>query len=138
MNTKYVLNACSVIAFLTKEDGADITDNLIAEALDNKAELFMHKINFIEVIYDAWKTQGGSQAKTIFNNIKLLPITIVDSISDDLALEASRLKAGNRISLADAFALAVARLESATLVTSDHHEFDALEASGEATFLWIR
>jgi len=138
MNTKYVLDASSIIAFLTKEAGADITDNLISEALDNKAELIMHKINFIEVIYDAWKTQGESQAKSTFSGIKLLPITIVDSISDDLALEASRLKAGNRISLADAFALALARLESATLVTSDHHEFDSLEASGEATFLWIR
>jgi len=138
MNTKYVLDACSIIAFFTREDGSDIVMNLLNEALDNKADILMHRINFVEVIYDAWKTQGESKAKITIDRLKLLPINIVDFSSDEFALEVSRFKADNRISLADAFALATAKLENATLVTSDHHEFDALEAADEVAFLWIR
>ena len=43
--------------------------------------------------------------------------------------EAGKLKAGGRISLADAFAVTLAARDGATLLTSDHHEFDPLLAA---------
>ena len=42
------------------------------------------------------------------------------------------------ISLADSVALAFAKNREAELVTSDHHEFDALDKLGELSFFWIR
>jgi hypothetical protein len=44
--------------------------------------------------------------------------------------KAGHLKAGRRISLADAFAVTLAAREQAGLVTSDHHEVDRLIAAG--------
>jgi len=44
--------------------------------------------------------------------------------------KAGHLKARGRISLADAFAVALAEREQAILVTSDHQEFDPLLAAG--------
>jgi hypothetical protein len=53
--------------------------------------------------------------------------------------EAGRLKAVHRrVSLADCFAIALASRLDAQVVTSDHHEFDALVASGVCRVLFIR
>jgi predicted nucleic acid-binding protein len=55
-----------------------------------------------------------------------------------LIKSAAGFKARFRISMADAVALALAEKHSAPLVTCDHHEFDPIETSGQARFLWIR
>ena len=47
-------------------------------------------------------------------------------------------KAFSRISLADAVALGLASTRQAPLATSDHHEFEPIEAAGSSRFLWIR
>jgi hypothetical protein len=40
--------------------------------------------------------------------------------------------------MADSFAVALAKTRGATLITSDHHEFDVLQTRGEDRILWIR
>jgi len=138
MSKKYILDACSVIAYFLKEDGADIVKNLIGDAIDNKTELSMHKLNLYEVYYDTWKSQGEETAVNMYNTFMKLPISIVDSISDEMMAEAARFKTKHNVSVADSFALATARLEGAALITSDHHEFDPVDKKGDIDFLWIR
>jgi len=135
---KYILDACSVIAYLAKEDGSDIIETLINDAIDSETEVLMHKINFFEVFYDTWRSQGEATAVTVYELFKKLPVKIIDSISDELMTEAARLKNGYHMSVADSFALASAKLNCAALVTSDHHEFGPVEKSEGITFLWIR
>ena len=48
------------------------------------------------------------------------------------------LKSKNGSPYADAFALALAERLSVPLVTTDHHEFDAVERKGHVRFLWLR
>jgi hypothetical protein len=43
-----------------------------------------------------------------------------------------------RVSFADAFALSLAERLHIPLVTTDHHEFDAVERKGLFRFLWLR
>jgi predicted nucleic acid-binding protein len=43
-----------------------------------------------------------------------------------------------RISFADAFTLALAERLHIPLITTDHHEFDAVEQKGHFRFLWLR
>ena len=52
--------------------------------------------------------------------------------------EAGRLKASYKISLADAIALAQTSISDGELLTSDHHEFDAIEKHEGIRFHWIR
>jgi predicted nucleic acid-binding protein len=59
-------------------------------------------------------------------------------ISDEIFLEAGRLKASYKISLADSIVLAEALVTNAKLLTADHHEFDVIEENEEILFLWIR
>jgi len=52
--------------------------------------------------------------------------------------QAGKLKIQYKISLADAMALAQACVETAYLITSDHHELDEVERDGRIFFCWIR
>jgi hypothetical protein len=42
------------------------------------------------------------------------------------------------MSLADSMAVAQAVVDDAIVVTSDHHELDAVDRDGNIKFLWIR
>ena len=70
--------------------------------------------------------------------IKLSPTRIVSEIDKDVFEEAGRLKASYRLSLADAIALAQTKVSGGVLLTSDHHEFDTIEAKESVQILWIR
>jgi len=52
--------------------------------------------------------------------------------------EAGRFKATERLSLADAFAVALSVIKKGRLVSSDHGEFDIIEKKGLAEFYWLR
>jgi len=130
-----VLDACAVIAYLNDEEGASEIDRLIEEG----CLLEVSAINALEVAYDAVRQSGSSDcAEEIIAAIEGIPCRIEWTLSSDLLARAAILKAHNRISLADSVALALANSRGTKLVTSDHHEFDAFEARGDAAFLWIR
>jgi hypothetical protein len=48
------------------------------------------------------------------------------------------IKVEEKVSFADAFALALAERLSVPPVTTDHHAFDAVEQKGHFRFLWLR
>jgi len=136
--THYVLDACAVIAFLTGEEGAERVKNLLEAAAESSAEVHIHRVNLLEVYYDTYKVGGSEQADRIYKKIFALPISVEDALDDTLLYRAGELKAMNRISLADAIALALTSSLGAVLVTSDHHEFDTIEATERISFMWIR
>jgi predicted nucleic acid-binding protein len=136
----YVIDACALIAAITDEEGSDVlADKFAAAIADSESTIIlMHKLNLLEVYYDIYRRSGEDAAKLLLEEMKSNPVTIVSEISDDLFSEAGRLKATYSVSIADTFALALAKTSGARLITSDHHEFDVLEEHGEAQFLWIR
>jgi predicted nucleic acid-binding protein len=140
MAEAYVVDACALIAVLMDEEGSDILASKFAAALDESSgvSIFMHKLNLLEVYYDVFRRLGKVIADSVVDEVKGNPITIVSDIDDGLFKEAGRLKASYSISLADTFAVSLAKANGAKLITSDHHEFDVLEEKGEASFLWIR
>ena len=72
------------------------------------------------------------------SELKKCPVEINAEITDEIFFEAGRLKATYRISFADSIALAQAKVFDGELLTSDHHEFDAVESQETIRFLWIR
>jgi len=63
---------------------------------------------------------------------------MIDDLDRNLFDKIIFLKSQFKISLTDFFLLASALLYNATVVTADHHEFEAVEKSGLVKFLWIR
>ena len=84
------------------------------------------------------REDGEVFAEQQLANIKTACIQIFDILTDDLFKHAAKLKTRYKISLADSIAVAQAVVDNAILVTSDHHELDAVDRDGKVKFLWIR
>ncbi|MCL2355703.1 MAG: type II toxin-antitoxin system VapC family toxin [Defluviitaleaceae bacterium] len=134
----YVLDACAVIAALSNEKGADKVEAAYNEASSGNARIIINIVNLLEVYYDDYRIHGKESADKMVESIMASQTTVVSEIKQDVFAEAGRLKANYRISLADAFALAQAKVTKGVLLTSDHHEFDVIEANEPVQFLWIR
>lgn len=132
----YVLDACALIAFFRDEPGGDKLEALFAQAPEK--QFIIHSVNVGEIYYDTLRTSGITQATSIFKDIQSLPIKIVWSIDESLLVAVGRFKTQCRISYADAYVLALADREKACVISTDHHEFDAVDESGVVAFEWIR
>jgi len=138
MKRTYVFDACALIALLNDEPGADRVEALLAKSELDECTLFINIINVLEIYYGIYRDDGAEVAQQALTKIRELPLTIVPVISDEVFQEAGQLKAGNKISLADAIAAAEANVRNARLVTADHHEFDSLEKVQVVKLHWIR
>ncbi|MDR0491740.1 MAG: PIN domain-containing protein [Oscillospiraceae bacterium] len=136
--SRYVLDACALLALLRNEPGADKVAAAINAANNGNAEIIMHKANLLEVYYDVYRSIGKEKADLILSEIKKRPIKINAEITDEVFKEAGRLKASYKISFADSFSLAQALVSSSELLTTDHHEFDAIVGREDIVFQWIR
>ena len=134
----YVLDACAIMAVLYGEEGAGIVETAFDEAYEGGARIIMHKANLLEVYYDILRKFGRDKSDTIISEIRKRPVEINSEISDEIFIEAGRLKSLYKISFADSFALAQAKICGGALLTCDHHEFDAIEEKEDINFVWIR
>jgi len=138
MPTKYVLDACALFAFIYKETGFDAVRSILKQAADGDADVFMNKLNLFEVFYGIRRAEGLQTAEGVYSTIMKLPIQIINGISDEVFLEASRIKSSYKMSLADSIALGETSMMDASLITADHHEFDVVEQGENIKFTWIR
>lgn len=134
----YVLDACAVIAFLNDEKGADVVEELLRKSNPQEPNLVLHRLNLLEVYYGIYRDIGKEAASEALEKIRALPIIEVAEITQEVFLDAGRLKASHRLSLADSIAAAEAKVRFATLVTSDHHELEPVVTPENLSILWIR
>ena len=136
---KFIMDACAMIAFMSGEDGAETVNDVLLKAADGDAAVYMNSLNLLEVYYDIYRKAGKEKAQEQLSLMEGLPIQIRPEISGDVFMEAGRLKACYRISIADSVALAEASVSGGSLLTADHHEFDIIEKKeGKIGFCWIR
>ncbi len=134
----YILDACGLIAYYNKEVGENIVKNKIIEASNGNIKLFIHQASVAEAYYDALKRGFLTKSEMFFSHLSNLPISIITETSNRLIEEMGFFKLQYKTSFADLFVLATAKLQDAIIITSDHHEFDAVEKSGNLKFEWIR
>jgi len=135
---RYVLDACALVAFFNDEPGADMVESLFLEASHGKCVIIMNKYNLLEVYYGYLRANGEDFAENMLDIVESSGIRICDVLTDVLFRQASKFKTSYKVSLADSMALAQAVVEQAVLVTSDHHEMDAIEKDGKLEFHWVR
>jgi predicted nucleic acid-binding protein len=128
-----VLDSYSVIAYLEGGPGADNMIEMFQAARDSGRDLLLSVINWGEVYYITLREVGRERAEAVAHLISTLPIELVPA---DLELTklAAELKAIKKMSYADCFAAALAKLRKAELVTGDE-EFRQVE--GEIKVRWI-
>lgn len=138
MKETLVLDTSALIAFLGDEDGADKVEDFLQKAKEDTCDIYMNKVNVLEIYYGVYREDGKEKAEETLVKILNLPVIVVDTLKDDVFKEAGRLKATYKISLADSIALAEGKTREAQILTADHHEFDPIDKEGEVRFYWIR
>lgn len=131
----HCLDACAVIAYLRQEPGAEVLKELIELPT---TFLAMHVCNLGEVYYDFFREDGLTAAQTAWTHTLALPLELRREADDAFIQRVGIIKVEERVSFADAFAPALTERLSIPLVTTDHHEFDAVERKGHFRFLWLR
>ncbi len=99
--------------------------------------MIMNRVNLLEVYYGFYRDDGRAYADQILENVIRSPIKIGE-FNEALFLEAGRIIATYKLSLADSIALAQASVLNGEFLTADHHEFDAIEKKETIRFHWIR
>jgi predicted nucleic acid-binding protein len=128
-----VLDASAVIFFLEDQPGGEVVEQLVADGLAGRAELFMSVVNWGEVFYSTWKAHGPDAARQAIAEISQIPIQIIPADSD-LTKSAAELRAKHDLPYADCFAAALSKKWDAELVTSDRH-FVRISSHIEVRFL---
>ncbi len=114
-----VVDSWAALAFLRKEGSADSTmRRYLKRAHSGNVRLLMNLVNLGEVYYRMIQLAGAEHADDWLRLFRKLPIEMVP-VREPLAMEAGRIKAKHRISFADAFAVATARVEHGTILTGD-------------------
>jgi ribonuclease VapC len=122
-----VLDSWALVAFFEDEPAASQVEEVLDQASTNQHRLFLSAINWAEIYYSTMREVSQEAADRHAEIIAQLPIEIV-GLTDDLHLarQAAIYKARHRLSLADAFAAALAKEKRAELLTGDP-EFRVLE-----------
>jgi len=114
----YVLDTSAIFAYTDQEDGCEEVEKLLYEARAAVSVLIICSISLMEISYISLMEQGEDKAAELIALVKSWPVSWVYP-DERLLLQAGKLKASYRLSVADALIAAVAKLHDATLVHKD-------------------
>jgi len=129
-----VLDSHALLALFRDETGADLVRRLLEKAAEKDVPLHMTEVNYAEVQNIVRRREGEAAWRVIAQELQAAPIEFHPA-TRSLADLAADFKARFKLSLADAFAAALAKERKAELVTGDP-EYRALEK--EIRINWIK
>lgn len=113
-----VLDSFALLAFLRGEAGDDKVAALLEKAGERDMLLHMTEVNYAEVKYIVLRKDGAARWAEVARDLPTLPIEFHPA-DRELADLAAGFKSRLNLSLADAFAVALAKKLKAELVTGD-------------------
>jgi uncharacterized protein len=128
-----VLDAYAILAFLEDEPSADQVRNLLLRAEEGKVKLAMTVVNLGEVWHAIARAESPSLADRLVQEVRGMSIDFVDA-DWTLTREAAVFKAMGKVSYADGFAAALAKMRKGEVVTGDP-EFKHLERDIKVAWL---
>jgi len=132
----FVLDSYALIGYLEDEPFAQWFQQILLSARKKQCKLYLHAIQLGEVYYIILREQGKQIADLAYARIKDFPISLIETIDENLLLSAASIKASFPLSYADAFAAALAKIHDAVLLTGDP-EFKILETKGIIKIKWL-
>jgi predicted nucleic acid-binding protein len=134
MPAAQVLDSHALLRLLRDEPGADAVARILEKAGERDHPVHMTEVNYAEVQYMIRRKDGDAAWQTIAGELIAAPIQFHPA-DRALADTAADFKTRFKISLADAFAAALAKEKKAELVTGDP-EFKPLEK--EIKINWLK
>jgi ribonuclease VapC len=122
-----VLDAHALMVLFNDERGADEVERILLKAESGSPKLLMSVVNWGEIYYSILRGASQEMAETKAHEIAGMQIELVPVDANDLELvrQAAAFKATRKMSYADCFAAALAKIKNAELVTGDQ-EFKQL------------
>jgi ribonuclease VapC len=124
-----VLDAHALMILFHDEPGAEEVEKILLKAESGSPRLLMSVINWGEIYYSILRGASQEIADAKAHEIAGMRIELVPVDADDLQLvrQAGLFKATKKMSYADCFAAALAKINNAELVTGDR-EFRVVES----------
>jgi predicted nucleic acid-binding protein len=130
-----VFDSYALLAYLFDAPGAETVSDCFKLALAGKKRIFLCTVNWSEIMYITIRAKGKNAWKTVQSHLLDLPIEMVDA-DRFLSEDAAEFKAAYKLSLADAYAAALAKVKNAELLTGDP-EFTSIENSFNK-IVWLK
>jgi uncharacterized protein len=121
----FILDSFALLAYLTDEPSAAHIEMLIEDAKKKECRLLLPLINLGEILYITERRGNVTKAQDTLALLRQLPIEILP-VDEQAVFSAAHIKANYALSYADAFVVAAAQREGATVLTSDP-EFQAVK-----------
>ncbi len=122
-----MLDSWALMAYFNDEPAAEEVEKILLQAEAGRHKLLLSAINWGEIYYSIMREVSQESAEEKAKEIAGMAIEIVPIKEDlELARQAAIYKAGHKMSYADCFAAALAKLKHAELVTGDR-EFKEIE-----------
>ena len=134
MSAAPVLDSHALLALFRDEPGGEMVARILERAGQRNQPVHMTEVNYAEVQYMIRRKDGDAAWATVFNELKAAPIEFHPA-TRRLADLAADYKTRFKMSLADAFAAALAKEKKTELVTGDA-EFKPLEK--EIKINWLK
>ena len=131
-----VFDSYALLKLLRDEPGAEEVEVILTEAARRDQPVQMTEVNYAEAQYIVRRKDGGAAWQSIARELVAAPIQF-HAADRLLADRAADFKTRFKISLADAFAAALAKERNAELVTGDP-EFKPLEREIDIRWLPVR
>ena len=129
-----VLDASALMTFFLDRPGAEKIEELLDRAAAGACELAMSVVNWGEVYYSVWRSEGEAIAQNIAAEIAQLPIDLIPA-TYVLTKLAAELHARHKLPFADCFAAALSASRDAPVATSDT---DFVLVQNHIQVLWVK
>ena len=132
-----VLDAHALMVLFNDEPGAEEIEKILIKAESGSPQLLMSVVNWGEIYYSILRGASQEMADAKAHEIAGMQIELVPVDADDLELvrQAAAFKATRKMSYADCFAAALAKIKNAELITGDR-EFKQL--ARDVKIHWLR
>lgn len=121
-----------MVAWIRDESGADQVEAFFYEAGAGRCGLAMSWINVAETFYILAKRNSPAVAEEFMVRLPSLPIRVVLP-DEERIMAAARIKAAHPVAFGDAFAIALAEAEGASVITGD----DEIRRCGVVAVDWV-
>lgn len=122
---RIVFDTEALLIFYLGEKGGDQVKMYLEKVQGREIEGLLNIVNLTELYYILYR-RSPQVAEEKEANLRAYGIRMVSVLDGELWKEAGKIKGEQAMSLADAFAVATAKVEKAKLVTGRDEEFDRL------------
>jgi predicted nucleic acid-binding protein len=113
-----VVDSWAIVAWIRDESAAEAVERFLQEAEAGRCQLAMSWINVAETFYILAKRDSPEVAQAFLTRLPSLPLRVVLPNEEGI-MAAARIKAAHPVAFGDAFAIALAQSEHASVITGD-------------------